>query len=126
MQGGTCVIVGDDAAQVAELSDLAAKEVGCRIYIPHPNQPKEGHSQDKFNEEPLPQRCTDTLQLLADIEILAHTDYAVGSYNSGIPGLVEILRYALYKKSRLTFADASANHRDWAQGIRRYISNSKQ
>lgn len=120
-QGGTCIIVGDDGPQVAALSDLAAKKLGCRIYIPHPYHPKGGHSQEKFNDQPLPQRCTQTIQLLADMEILAHADYMVGSYNSGIPGLVEILRYALYKKSRLTFADASSFHRDWAQGIRHYL-----
>eukprot|EP00884_Botryococcus_braunii_P015095 jgi/Botrbrau1/23587/Bobra.0141s0051.1 len=106
VKGGTCIIVGDDGQQVAALSDLAAKKLGCRIYTPHPYHPKGGHSQGKFNEQVLPQRCAQTVQLIADMEILAHTDYMVGTYNSGIPGLVEILRYALYKKSRLTFADA--------------------
>jgi hypothetical protein len=125
VQGGTCVIVGDDAEQVAALSDLAAKEIGCRIYVPHPYHPKGGHSQEKFNDQPLPLRCTQAVQLLADIEILSHTDYMVGSYNSGIPGLVEILRYSLYKKSRLTFADSSAYHRDWAQGIRKYFNKTQ-
>lgn len=31
-----------------------------------------------------------TLQLLVDIEVLAHTDYLVGSMNSGVPHLVEV------------------------------------
>ena len=56
-----------------------------------------------------------------DIELLAHTDYFVGSYNSGMVGLIEILRYALYGKSRFTFVDASEHHRDWFQNIRKYI-----
>ncbi len=30
-----------------------------------------------------------TLQLLVDIEVLAHTDYLVGSLNSGLPHLIE-------------------------------------
>jgi hypothetical protein len=61
------------------------------------------------------------LQVLTDIEMLAHTDYFVGSYNSGMVGLIEILRFALYDKSRFTFVDASENHRDWFQSIRNYI-----
>jgi len=30
-----------------------------------------------------------TLQLLVDIEVLAHTDYLIGSLNSGLPHLIE-------------------------------------
>lgn len=119
-QGGTCIIVGDDAEQVDALSSLAQKRLGCRIYLPH-HRPRGGHSQESFNQQSISERCTQTLQLLSDMEILAQTDYMVGSYNSGIPGIVEILRYALYGKSRLTFADASAHHRDWGQGIRNYM-----
>lgn len=63
------------------------------------------------------------VQVLIDIELLAHTDYFVGSYNSGLVGLIEILRFALYGKSRFSFADASEHHRDWSAGIRNYIQS---
>jgi hypothetical protein len=53
--------------------------------------------------------------------MLAHTDFFVGSYNSGMVSLIEILRYTLYGKSRFTFVDASAQHRDWASNIRRFM-----
>jgi hypothetical protein len=35
-------------------------------------------------------RCRATQQLLVDIDVLAHTDYFVGSWNSGLPGLIDM------------------------------------
>lgn len=61
--------------------------------------------------------------MLLDIELLAHTDYFVGTYNSGMVGVIEILRFALYGKSRFSFVDASEGHRDWSANIRRYMNN---
>lgn len=63
-------------------------------------------------------------QVLTDIEMLAHTDFFVGSYNSGMVGLIEILRFALYGKARYTFVDASVQHRDWSSAIRRFIKSN--
>lgn len=64
-------------------------------------------------------------QVLSDIEMLAHTDFFVGSYNSGLVSLVEILRYTLYRKNRYTFVDASVQHRDWSSGIRCFLASRK-
>ena len=46
--------------------------------------------QKDFNEQALEKRCMSTVQLLIDIENLAHADYMTGSLNSGIPYLVEV------------------------------------
>eukprot|EP00884_Botryococcus_braunii_P012233 jgi/Botrbrau1/2100/Bobra.0093s0008.1 len=122
VKGGTCVVVGDDAALVAELKELANADLGCKIYSPRAYHKKEGHFQPQFITMDLTSRCAATIQVLTDIEMLAHTDFFIGSYNSGMVGLIEILRYALYGKSRYTFADASAQHRDWYSNIRRFMS----
>eukprot|EP00884_Botryococcus_braunii_P010355 jgi/Botrbrau1/19320/Bobra.0073s0052.1 len=121
--GGTCVLLGDNTKLVNELKELAIKELDCKPYIPHSYHKKEGHFQPDFISMPLNARCDATVQVLTDIELLAHTDYFVGSYNSGMVGLIEILRFALYGKSRFSFADASEHHRDWSAGIRNYIQS---
>ncbi len=41
-----------------------------------------GHLQDHFNQQSYEDRCSGTVQVLIDMELLAHTDYFVGSYNS--------------------------------------------
>ena len=46
--------------------------------------------QKDFNEQALEKRCMSTVQLLIDIENLAHADYMTGTLNSGIPYLVEV------------------------------------
>ena len=38
--------------------------------------------QDHFNQQSYEDRCSGTVQVLIDMELLAHTDYFVGSYNS--------------------------------------------
>ena len=43
--------------------------------------------QKTFNTQPLDRRCMSTVQLLTEIEMLAHTDYMTGTLNSGIPYL---------------------------------------
>ena len=50
------------------------------------------HAQYDFNAQPLEARCMGTVDFLGDIELLAHTDYAVLSYNSGLAHLVDTLR----------------------------------
>ena len=51
-------------------------------------------AQFNFNAQPLEARCSGTVDFLGDIELLAHTDYAVLSYNSGLCHLVDMLRWA--------------------------------
>lgn len=46
--------------------------------------------QVEFNNQTLDKRCMSTVQLLLDIETLAHTDYMTGTLNSGIPYLIEV------------------------------------
>ena len=46
--------------------------------------------QKNFNSQPLDSRCMSTMQLLSEIEMLAHADYMTGTLNSGIPYLVEV------------------------------------
>ena len=49
--------------------------------------------QKNFNNQPLKSRCMSTVQLLIEIEMLAHADYMMGTLNSGIPYLVEVERH---------------------------------
>ena len=46
--------------------------------------------QKDYNEQSLDKRCMSTVQLLIDIENLAHADYMTGTLNSGIPYLIEV------------------------------------
>ena len=78
-QDGTCVMVGDDHALVAETGALARKAIGCRLYAARPFDRPSGHLQHDFNEAPVRSRCAATHHLMADIELLAHTDFFVGA-----------------------------------------------
>jgi hypothetical protein len=123
VQVGTCVIVGDTPQLIEELSRLVEKELGCKIFYPRPVNmlAKQGHVQADFQDAPIRLRCAGSIRIIEDIVVLANTDYFVGSFNSGIAGLVEILRFAVYGKPRRTFADASEYRRDWFSDIRRYL-----
>lgn len=61
-----------------------------------------------------------TLQFILDIELLTHADYFVGTTNSGLPHVVDVLRFAVYNKDRATFVDASFRHQDWFSRMRRF------
>ena len=61
-----------------------------------------------------------TLQFILDIELLTHADYFVGTTNSGLPHVVDVLRYAVYNKDHATFVDASSLHQDWYSKMRRF------
>ena len=45
MQGGTCVLVGDDAKKVAEAAAFAKKLIGCTILENNPYYRSSGHVQ---------------------------------------------------------------------------------
>lgn len=64
-------------------------------------------AQYHFNAQDFERRCSGTLAFLADIELLARTDYAVLTFNSGLAHLVDVLRVALHGKHRSTLVDAS-------------------
>lgn len=65
------------------------------------------------------------MQTLVEVELLAATDICVGAYKGTLPDIVEMVRYALRGKKRLTFADASAYyHKDWVQRVRHYIKTA--
>ncbi len=57
-----------------------------------------------------------------DIELLNHADYFVGTTNSGLPHVVDVLRVAVYNKDRATFVDASFRHQDWLSRMLRFWS----
>ena len=76
---GTCVLVGDDAAFLAEATALAKQELGCKVFQGGKKYPMPAHTQWKFNSLPLDDRCAATLNLFTDLELLAHTDYFVGA-----------------------------------------------
>ncbi len=79
-QNGTCVVVGDDHALVEETRALAQEALGCRLYAARlPFDRPRGHSQQDFNTSPLRSRCAAVHHLVADMELLAHTDYFVGA-----------------------------------------------
>lgn len=44
-QGGTCVVVGDDAKKVAEAAGYAKKLIGCKILENTPYYRSSGHVQ---------------------------------------------------------------------------------
>ena len=85
-----------------------------------------GHLQDHFNQQSFEDRCSRTVQVLIDMELLAHTDYFVGSYNSRWPRVVQYLRYILYGKERDTSVDASAYGLDMFTSIKRIFQQDKQ
>ncbi|BDA45365.1 hypothetical protein COCOBI_07-1520 [Coccomyxa sp. Obi] len=118
---GTCVIVGDDFERIQAAEALARKHLGCQIFRSTPYFRREGHVQYHFNHQEFPERCAGTVDFLTDIELLAHTDFAALTFNSGLAHLVDVLRVALYGKHRLTFVDASNERQDWWQPIRQYF-----
>ena len=61
-----------------------------------------------------------TLQFILDIEMLTHADYFVGTTNSGLPHVVDVLRFAVYNKDRSTFVDASLRHNDFGYRLRQF------
>lgn len=85
-----------------------------------------GHLQDHFNQQSFEDKCSGTVQLLIDMELLAHTDYFIGSYNSRWPRVVQYLRYVLYNKDRSTSVDASAYGLDLFSNIKRIFQNNAQ
>jgi hypothetical protein len=56
------------------------------------------------------------------LQLLAHTDYFVGSFTSAIPWLIEILRYTLFGKHRYTAVDASKLQADFFERMTGHVS----
>ncbi len=50
-----------------------------------------------------------------------HGAARAGTYNSGMPFMVDTLRRVLYGKHRSTLVDASSTHYDWYERIRVYF-----
>ena len=72
-------MVGDDHALMTETGALVRKAMGCRLFAARPFDRPSGHLQHDFNESPVRSRCAATHHLMADIELLAHTDFFVGA-----------------------------------------------
>ncbi|CAL8464116.1 g3651 [Coccomyxa elongata] len=117
VKGGTCIIAGGDEAVNAETADLAAQQIGCKAF----NRTAVHHQPGDPAVVPhgsLQAHCLLTRNLLFDLELLAHTDYFVGTTKSGLSPLIETLRYALYGKDRRTFVTHGG---DWYERIREYF-----
>ncbi|BDA49890.1 hypothetical protein COCOBI_15-0180 [Coccomyxa sp. Obi] len=119
VRGGTCLLIGDDQAVIAEAENLARTHIGCRVVRPSKYYRSKGHHQETFNSLALDERCRETKQLIKDLEMMAHADYFVGSSTSGIPNIIATLRMTVYMKSQVTFADVSYD--DMGTRIRRYF-----
>ena len=79
LPNGTCVLVGDDSALLAEAAAAARERLGCKVFAGRAEYLMAKHSQGTFDALPLPERCAATMHLLTDLELLAHTDYFVGA-----------------------------------------------
>ncbi|CAL8469526.1 g9067 [Coccomyxa elongata] len=119
MRGGTCVLIGDDHDAVSETAKLAWQHIGCAVVRPSVYYRTQGHHQGAFNSLPLQERCKETIQLIKDLEMMAHADYFVGSSTSGIPHIIAALRMTVYLKSQVTLADVSYD--DMGTRIRRHF-----
>ena len=73
------MLVGDDAALLAEAAAAARERLGCKVFAGRAEYLMAKHSQGAFDALPLPERCAATMHLLTDLELLAHTDYFVGA-----------------------------------------------
>ncbi len=51
---------------------------------------------------------------------MAHTDYFIGSWTSGVAGLIEMLRFVMYGKDRSTFVDVASHHEDFFKPVQAY------
>lgn len=85
-----------------------------------------GHLQDHFNQQSFEDKCTGTVQVLIDMELLANADYFIASYNSRWPRVVQYLRYILHDKDRSTSVDASAYGLDLYSNIKRIFTQQPQ
>ena len=81
------------------------------------------HDQLEFNKQAVDVKCSETLRLITDLEMLAQADYFVGSHKSNIALLVDVLRYAVHRRPRSTYVEATPSRpvydRDWYAQIRR-------
>lgn len=66
----------------------------------------------------LQEKCRASKELIKDLEMMANTDFFIGSSNSGVPAVVATLRSVLYSKSQVTLADVVYD--DLGGKIRRY------
>ncbi|KAK9908258.1 hypothetical protein WJX75_004935 [Coccomyxa subellipsoidea] len=121
VKGGTCVFAGDSHRRIDDMAAAAQKRIGCKVFKRKKFYRKSGYSQEDFNQGSSEQRCSSTMHLLADMEIMARSDYFIGSFESNLPHIIQTMRFALYLKDRRTFVDASAKHRDWYSSVREYF-----
>lgn len=82
LQGGTCVILGDDYKLMGETAKIAKQKLGCQVFRRPPYFRKAGHVQVEYNKEPLAKRCAYTVQYLQEIEMMTHADYFVGAHHT--------------------------------------------
>lgn len=115
------LFAGDSHKRIDDTAAAAQKRIGCKVFKRKKFYRKAGYSQEEFNQGTTEQRCSSTMHLLADMEIMARSDYFVGSFDSNLPHIIQTMRFALYLKDRRTFVDASAKHRDWYASVREYF-----
>ncbi|EIE18059.1 hypothetical protein COCSUDRAFT_34622, partial [Coccomyxa subellipsoidea C-169] len=96
-----CIIVGDDYNLANSLARLATATFDCLIInrvMPSPRSIS--HDQGIYNSSPLQERCHGTFRILADVEMLANTNFFVGYRNSNVATMVSLIRRFIYKKNK--------------------------
>lgn len=76
---GTCVVFGDDQALLREVEALAVERLGCKLFTGREAYEMSSRMQGSFNSTQDDQRCRASLQMLVEMELLAHTEYFVGA-----------------------------------------------
>lgn len=53
MQGGTCLLFGDEHKSLVEMEQLVREHIGCRVAYGSRYYRADGHHQQSFNEQPI-------------------------------------------------------------------------
>ncbi|KAK9823388.1 hypothetical protein WJX72_002422 [[Myrmecia] bisecta] len=81
VQGGTCILIGDDHKLINQTQDLVRRHLKCKVMLRGITSGSR-HEQVEFNRLPLEDRCAATQRLIVDLEIMAQAEYFVGSPTS--------------------------------------------
>ncbi|KAG2427619.1 hypothetical protein HXX76_012271 [Chlamydomonas incerta] len=106
--GSTCVILGDDHALAAMLVGPAEALLRCARVV-NGVPPSPAHDQDVFNALPESSRCGRAHAFMADLALLAASDYTVGSIKSNVDLLAFLLGRCLYGRVAGSYVDAALN-----------------
>ncbi|KAK9836008.1 hypothetical protein WJX81_005653 [Elliptochloris bilobata] len=126
VRGGTCVIVGDDDKMATDIGEAAERAIGCQAWRPTTYRLPGGHNQSMFTHSSYDLKCAATREMFVDEELMANSDYLVGSYNSGILQFITVLRHKKYGKSRTTYVDSSERLFDWNTMVQKALASNQE